>query len=737
MYIKNKRLILPVVSSILISVFNLSLLFIPLFNVFGYEFSFANSIFLSFLSGIVFILVSRNGSLTEIKNEIVSNKKFYFLLLAVFTILPLSISLIHSLFSQMCSFSQGLLFYLFFTIPSIFIGMAIGYFSLFLFRRFAILTFVLLYFAILSIALFEFYFNPQIYFYNPIFSYYPGTIYDEALVFTSHMLFYRLLNSAYFILGVSFLHFFLIRGKKSSSSVVFAIWVFIGLLFIYEASWLGYATNKNYLKKNLSKISETEHFKIHFYSDISHKDKLLISSLHEYYFLQVSSYFKLSKKGNSKIESFVFESSRQKQRLLGSKNADIAKPWLNQIYITKTSVYSTLKHEIAHCLAGDFGATIFKISGNFNPALIEGIAVAAAPILDEKAVDYYVLLAKQNGIKIDIPELFSNLSFFSQLSIISYTYAGSFTKYLIEKYGVEPFKLLYSGEEFEEVYPSDLNEESNDYFKYLDSKEYIFTEHNFNYYFGRETIFNKICPRILAKKLDEAFAYFNEKKLNESAEEFQKILELSPGYSSIIGLSKIYLSQKKYSESLKILKSFLPKFKKTPGEYLIKLFLADSYFLTNDTSKADSVYNLLAEENPNENLLNTALLRVYLLENYREKLSYYLTGDDSIKISILEEINSDKIFYPSIPVLLNIMQGSKKNYTELIDKISGNLQVNNFYSSYAALKLSQYYLNNFRLTQAKKMAELSLYTQIPEKYKQYFKDNIEMINWLINNSFII
>ncbi|HEX9741099.1 MAG TPA: hypothetical protein VGA29_10020, partial [Ignavibacteriaceae bacterium] len=115
-----------------------------------------------------------------------------------FLIVPFLVSVFNSFFTGFCSFSDGVLFYLVITFPSVLIGYACGLTCYYLFKRFWRTLFFLSIILILLIALVEFYFNPQVYFYNPVLGYLPGTIYDEGLSVDSKLMFYRMLNVLFF-----------------------------------------------------------------------------------------------------------------------------------------------------------------------------------------------------------------------------------------------------------------------------------------------------------------------------------------------------------------------------------------------------------------------------------------------------------------------------------------------------------------------------------------------------------
>jgi hypothetical protein len=63
-----------------------------------------------------------------------------------------------------------------------------------------------------------------------------------------------------------------------------------------------------------------------------------------------------------KITSYVFYDRSEKKALLGSENADIAKPWLYKIFTSYENYNSTLKHELAHIFSAEFGKGLLKVA---------------------------------------------------------------------------------------------------------------------------------------------------------------------------------------------------------------------------------------------------------------------------------------------------------------------------------------------------------------------------------------
>jgi hypothetical protein len=339
-----------------ISLINLFLLRLPLTNVFGYEFSVVNSLLLVLFSGIYSVYFLK--SFTP-KESIVVNKELFFSL-SFFLLLPFCISIINSIINGFCSFWDGLLFYIVITLPSILIGAALGAGSVLLMNRFQVVLVFILYIGILLIIAFEIYFNPQVYVYNPIIGFFPGTIYDEGIEVTGKLILYRIFNIIFF----GFIFFISVRQlynkkRKSALPIVF-ISILIAGVFYFLSPLLGYSTTAGSLTKALGKTIKTENFIIHYDKRLDDKKMKMLALNHEYYYNALKEFFETET--DAKIVSYIFYDNDQKKEQFGSKYADVAKPWLNQIYIAYNNWEHTLKHELAHCFSATFGAGVFKLA---------------------------------------------------------------------------------------------------------------------------------------------------------------------------------------------------------------------------------------------------------------------------------------------------------------------------------------------------------------------------------------
>ena len=711
---------------IIIAVINIALLQFPLTNVFGYEFAAINAVLLSFLSAIY--------SVTYFKKYLGEKEKpeqfILFKTYSVFLIIPFLISVGNSLVTGFCSFYDGILFYLVLTLPSVIIGGAFALIAINTINRFQTLIVCLIYFSILSITFFELYLNPQVYFFNPIYGYFPGTIYDEGLSVSTKLFLYRCINIIFF--GIIFLVLGRrIKEKKRDNKKIIIVALILSGVFYYFSPHIGYSTTYGRLSIELPVTLETENFIIHTDIAITHEELKLIALNQEYYLQQLELYFEVDQK--EKIHSFIFRNSIQKKDLFGSGNADVAKPWLNNIYISIENWEHTLKHELAHCVSAEFGSGIFKVAAGFNPALIEGIAEAADNSYDDNEIHFLAALAYNNNYKVDISSLLTGLNFFSNASSLGYIYSGSFIRYLVDNYGISKIKKYYATNDLESTYEVQLEEILMGYYSFLEGFELLDSEDKAYYYFGRNAIFSKVCPRYISDRLNDGWKMFNSNNIDGARSTFTEMLAKSNSYSALLGLAFCLEKIDSLDSAIELISGKISMFEKTSYKYNLMLKLADMKAKNENLEEAKILYLDLVDKNPNRRLKYIADLRMKISEE-PERLNKYLTGSDYDKYFILKELNKQEYYYFSFPVLISLSESLQEDYNIFLKQFEKRLIVNDYHSSYGIFLLSKYMMKNFDFLLARKMAGLSLRFREDAGYLNILVENYEKTEWLYANS---
>src|SRR5699024_4663507 len=104
-----------------------------------------------------------------------------------------------------------------------------------------------------------------------------------------------------------------------------------------------------------------------------------IAAKQEFYYHQIVKRLQLSRRDNAnKIQTYLYGNAWQKKKLVGAKFTSYVPVWLHQdqLHIAKEQVPRSLKHELVHVLAKQFGNKL--IHASWSIGLVEGLAVALA-----------------------------------------------------------------------------------------------------------------------------------------------------------------------------------------------------------------------------------------------------------------------------------------------------------------------------------------------------------------------
>ncbi len=717
----------PIILIIVIAFISMLLQNLPLTKTLNYEYAAITSIMLFLSAGVLTIYFLRKfKSLGILLPMIITKYKLYLWMLLI----PLFISILFNLLFQHCPIFQGIIFYALITIPAFYFGFVLGVFAYFLNKKLSYLLFFGSFLLLIIIPLFEFYFYPQIYFYNPIIGFFPGTIYDEDISISSTLILYRLSNFLFF--SVILLITIRIGNKNNYKRYILLISTILSVIaWIFVKPLLGFASTNKTIENIVRGRALTNEYEIIYPLNLKDYKKQLFVLEHEYFYYLLQRKTKLIP--SKVITSLIFEDGNQKRKLFGTKAANVAKPWQSQIYIDQYSLESTLEHELAHIFAAEIGSTILKITPNFNFALLEGYAMAIENNYAGFDIDYLAYLAYKNGYKVNLENLFSKMNFFRNASSISYIYAGSFIKYLINHYDIKSVNEIYQDLDFDLHFAKNLTQLNEDYFNYLDSLKYPNNKNRANYFFGYKPLIKKVCPREVANDLDNAWREYSNEKFISAKEKFNEIFSYSDSYSALIGI--VYCNTKLglVQESRELLNKELNVYEGTSSYFNALLNYGDQLILNDEVIKADSVYSALSDMEPIKYYYNLAMTRRILITKSQKLLYNYIQGSDFDKYSIIKEINNDSLYEFTIPLMIKLSQKLNENIELLQSYLDEKTNLDGKISSNTAFVLSKYFYTNYKFNKALHYAELSI-----KKCKESFRISIlkahkDKIKWVIKN----
>ncbi len=364
------------------------------------------------------------------------------------------------------------------------------------------------------VSVVRFYGSPMIFAFDPFFGYFSGTLYDTVIDAGTALLTYRL-GSLATITGVLLIASALGRaagrvtlrlpldGGRGARLLTGAIALAASAVITAKGPALGHWETSETIAKELGGELRGARCTVIFPSAQRPDEAALLLADCEQELASVERV--LGARGPERITAFFFRDSAEKRRLMGAADTLIAKPWRAEVYVQLAAYpHPVLGHELAHVVAGSFGRGPFRVSSGRglaslvpNPGLIEGVAVAASPDDDELTDAQWARAMRDVGILPPLAQVFS-LQFLGAHASKSYTVAGAFVAYILEKHGAAAVRAWYGGASLEEATGKNLEAQEADFHAYLDALP--FSEQARTYArakFERKGVFARRCPHVV------------------------------------------------------------------------------------------------------------------------------------------------------------------------------------------------------------------------------------------------
>ena len=727
---------------ILVLIFSVILSLFPLIGVLGFEYSVFSSIFLSFIT--VFISAESINDSLQSSYSGFNTTDFLsklFLLNFVLVAINFAVGLVSSILNKDCSLESGIYFYLLIPLISVVYSTAIGSFAGMIFRRRGFLIGALILILTILFSLYELYYQSHIFFFNPIIGYFPGSVYDKFIPVSSTLIIYRFIILAWALFIFTLIN--IIQNYKKGSpglgSFILLFILLMLLIFSYQKEEnLGIRYSRDYIQNNvLTNTYETEHFLIHYDPESkAAKNIELIAKDHEWRYHEVSEYLDVDI--SDKINSYIYPDTKVRKKYFGSLHATVANPIHGEIHqVFNSYPIGELKHELVHIISSEFGSRTLKISP--KKGLIEGIAVAVdwpVNVMDKHQLSK--TLINKGNLNNNLDD-FLGYGFWYYPPSISYTLMGSYSRYLIDNFGVEKFKEYYRTGNTDEYNKSE-DELIALWVKYLNEEIELpddagkFSE----YKFSDKSIFEDSCPRKTDFYISEGYKDYASDNFYGSTDDFEKAFKLSPQNPNIkTALAYSYYYNKDYDKLLNLNADGLTKidvniinnlktnvlWDKKGYEYAYPHFLKlrDSS-LPNDIKRSIDLKIDLKRFNKN------------IKSAYKE---FLLTDDTVEKIAILEDLKQRYRSYVPAYYLLGriyLRQGNFKRAIENLEiseirRLPGkNLRMENLKS----LGVAQYSAGDY-YGAIKTFNKLARMDEDGGEFKSYADNFIQRANWELGN----
>jgi hypothetical protein len=354
------------------------------------------------------------------------------------------------------------------------------------------------------VALAEFFWSPAIAFYGTFFGLYHGAVYDEAVFVDAPLLWLRLKDILVFGSAIAWMDHRISDIGHRPSTIDHPRWrwgLTVAAVAICLASpWLGFLRTSLPLHIELSEIHTKGLVTLHCTPDgiACRQADMLVDDL-AFHHRRIREFYDLPESSDP-IHVFVYESTGQKQRLMGARETSLAKPWRGELHIHQhVPSGNLLAHELAHVMLARASNSPLGLPSRWGlvprPGVLEGAAVAI-----ERGG--WRMTSHEWGRALDALEkmppmdrIMDGFGFWTLPSGIAYPAAGSFVRFLVEHRGSAPFLRVYGGCPWQEAYGQPLEGLLEDWRQFLGSM--VLDESQLELakmVFDRPAVFGKTCP---------------------------------------------------------------------------------------------------------------------------------------------------------------------------------------------------------------------------------------------------
>jgi len=522
----------------------LALDFVPLFDLLGFDFSFVVGLAAALAAADVghgaVVAARRTRRTVSLLSLVFSAAGAGLALLA----LPLLLSLANALRVRNCNLPVGLAFYALLPVAGVLVAAPTGVLVGLLLRGPRLGRVVTFAVPVVSIAwaLLRLYLDPPVFALDAFGGYFPGPIYDEGLRPSGRLVWFRLANLTWVATAVALVGGLSQGGQPGRagppelgwpcfwSGRAWTRWLGTFLVLLTgSALWLrfraplGFHLSKGDLVEALSRRTQSPHFVM--WSEPVGETPEEIALVHrdlEFRYHQLRTI--LGAEPRTPITVYRFSSAQSKKDLVGAGGTLYAKPWRREIYVQAERFPAPrLRHELAHVFAGAFGDPLFGVSlawrwwgplpvPHLAMGLIEGLAEAA----DFGNPEGRATLHQEARAMIALgqaPALgrLMGASFSFESGPRAYVLAGSFCRFLLDRYGATKLRLAYrSAGDFAAAYGRSLAELETDWHAFLETQPLdALAEARAKERFRKPAIFGKVCGRELAERMAEAWSRFS------------------------------------------------------------------------------------------------------------------------------------------------------------------------------------------------------------------------------------
>jgi tetratricopeptide (TPR) repeat protein len=242
----------------------------------------------------------------------------------------------------------------------------------------------------------------------------------------------------------------------------------------------------------------------------------------------------------------------------------------------------------------------------------------------------------------DPEELFAYTGFATQQSSYAYIVTGSFSRYLIDRFGVKSFKEVFPAAHFVESYGLPLHALIDDWENFLRTVDASsLPSETISTLFAQQSIFRKTCARVTAERNARAVQAIRVKDYSEAENEFSASFDDAQTAFALRGMYLSLLAGKKYDRIVDSYNDLNERsmLRYNPG---ILFLLADALWLQGNVLRSLEVFRRIEEMKYSEAYTKNAAFRRVIVGdpglNQQLRDYFYGSAPDSVRAAIVTRL---------------------------------------------------------------------------------------------------
>jgi tetratricopeptide (TPR) repeat protein len=290
------------------------------------------------------------------------------------------------------------------------------------------------------------------------------------------------------------------------------------------------------------------------------------------------------------------------------------------IHLAFDRVSSTLEHELVHVMIEPFGN---PLGVSMSQGLLEGSAVAIENDMEWRSI--HTDAAALYRLKMAPPpaKIMGVGGFTAQRASVAYLIAGSFSRWLIDRYGMPKYLKAFAWGDFDGAYGHSLDSLSEQYMRFIltQTENHIDPEWidlqaervTMRYLYGGGSFFYQRCLRRLGALNAEGYRALAEERYDVALDRFRASMEEGITYSARGGVLRALLAMGQYREML----DSANVYDRDTASYPLLPFLierGDAYWALGDRSRARHLYDSVDRLRINLPTTMRASLRMFFIQ---------------------------------------------------------------------------------------------------------------------------